>query len=59
MALNAIIIISWTRKGQLSMEEWSQGVSDKQQHTVTMRGRNDPLDEVIPEAKANSMNVPQ
>lgn len=38
MALNAIIIISRTRKGQLSMEEWSEGVSDKQQHTVIDAG---------------------
>lgn len=32
-ALKAIIVISWTRKGQLSMEEWSEGVSDKQSST--------------------------
>lgn len=38
MALNAIIIISWTRKGQLSMQEWSEGVSDKEQHTVIEAG---------------------
>lgn len=39
MAFNAIIIISWTRKGQLSMEEWSEGVSDKDQHTVNAGGK--------------------